>query len=49
MAGIAVHWYMDDILGIPDAPALEQTHEEFPDKFILYSEACAGMSCTNSM
>ena len=42
MDGVAVHWYMDDILGIPDAPALEQTHDEFPDKFILYSEACTG-------
>ena len=35
--GIGVHWYWDNI-----APAvlLDKTHEAFPDKFILATEAC---------
>ena len=37
--GTAVHWYLDDV----DPPsALDTAHEQFPDKFILYSEACNG-------
>ena len=37
VSGVGVHWYVDD-LGL--AFALDQFHEEFPDKFILYTEAC---------
>lgn len=37
--GIAVHWYMDMIFG---PRGLQETHNFFPDKFILYTEACAG-------
>ncbi|XP_063229272.1 lysosomal acid glucosylceramidase-like [Bacillus rossius redtenbacheri] len=37
VAGIGVHYYTDSY----DSPSLlTQTHEEFPDKFILYTEAC---------
>ncbi len=45
--GVAVHWYMDEAfwyldeaLGLPHA--LDLVHEAFPDKFILYTEACTG-------
>ena len=39
VSGIGVHWYADDG-GL--AFALDQCHDEFPDKFILYTEACNG-------
>ena len=39
VSGIGVHWYADDA-GL--AFALDQCHTEFPDKFILYTEACNG-------
>jgi glucosylceramidase len=38
--GIAVHWYTDRWFPLPDA--LDTVHEEYPDKFILYTEACTG-------
>lgn len=38
--GIAVHWYIDEFVPLPNA--LDIAHEEFPDKFILYTEACTG-------
>ncbi len=38
--GIAVHWYTDRWFPFPEA--LDIVHEEYPDKFILYSEACTG-------
>lgn len=39
VAGIAVHWYSDFI----SSPlALDTTHNNFPDKFILMTEACIG-------
>lgn len=41
VAGIAVHWY-DDFFVSPDV--LTQTHNDFPNKFILMNEACAGSS-----
>ncbi|XP_017875584.1 glucosylceramidase-like [Ceratina calcarata] len=41
IAGIAVHWY-DDSFVPPDV--LDQTHNDFPNKFILMNEACAGSS-----
>ncbi|XP_071785392.1 lysosomal acid glucosylceramidase-like [Asterias amurensis] len=40
LSGMAVHWYMsknDDTYDI-----LTKTHQEFPDKFIIASEACEG-------
>jgi len=40
VAGIAVHWYLDGIIPFPNA--LDIAHEEFPDKFLMYTEACAG-------
>jgi len=37
--GFAVHWYVD-FLGM--ANSLDKVHEKYPDKFILYTEACTG-------
>jgi len=37
--GWAVHWYTD-FLGLPSA--LDYVHEQHPDKFILFTEACTG-------
>ena len=34
--GIGIHWYADEIFVVPFA--LDQAHEEFPDKFLLYTE-----------
>merc|ERR1711970_1155041 len=39
VAGWAVHWYTD-FLGGPGV--LDTVHENYPDKFILFSEACTG-------
>ncbi|XP_060062556.1 lysosomal acid glucosylceramidase-like isoform X1 [Ylistrum balloti] len=39
VSGIAVHWYQDFIV---PANVLTSTHEKFPDKFILSTEACLG-------
>ncbi|XP_076289098.1 lysosomal acid glucosylceramidase-like [Lasioglossum baleicum] len=38
-SGVAVHFYFD-FLNSPDV--LTQTHDAFPDKFILMTEACLG-------
>ncbi|PSN49703.1 hypothetical protein C0J52_05335 [Blattella germanica] len=35
--GIAIHWYFDEL--DPNGSRLTQTHYEFPDKFLLYTEA----------
>nr|CAD7456882.1 unnamed protein product [Timema tahoe] len=35
--GMAVHWYQD---ANSDASVLTQAHEQYPDKFLLYTEAC---------
>ncbi len=40
VSGIGIHWYADDVLPLPFA--LDQAHDEFPDKFLLYTEACNG-------
>ena len=40
VSGIGVHWYVDEVFPVPFA--LDQAHEEFPDKFLLYTEACTG-------
>jgi len=37
--GTAVHWY-DDANSYPNL--MSETHDLFPDKFILYTEACEG-------
>ena len=39
ISGIAVHWY-EDFVTPPQA--LSSTHQMFPDKFILATEACTG-------
>ncbi|KAK5985803.1 Glucosylceramidase [Trichostrongylus colubriformis] len=38
--GVAVHWYLD---GLIPASVLTTTHNRHPDKFILATEACAGV------
>jgi hypothetical protein len=40
--GVAVHWYTDRWFPFPEA--LEIVHREYPDKFILYTEACTGLT-----
>jgi O-glycosyl hydrolase len=42
VSGIAVHWYFDflDVGG----QKLSDTHYEFPDKFLLYTEASVSKS-----
>ena len=40
VSGVAVHWYKDR--QNDDVEPLQTVHEEFPDKFIFYSEACTG-------
>jgi len=40
--GIAYHWYAD--LLFPSS-YLTQTHNKYPDKFILMTEACTGKHC----
>ena len=39
VSGIAVHWYQDKYTPVN---VLSVTHDKFPDKFILGTEACAG-------
>lgn len=39
VSGIAVHWYEDFLTPVV---ALTSTHEKFPEKFLLATEACAG-------
>ncbi|KAK8788544.1 hypothetical protein V5799_021680 [Amblyomma americanum] len=39
VAGVAVHWYTDSVT---NASRLDETHDAFPDKFILATEACMG-------
>ena len=46
VAGIGIHWYADEIVTVPFA--LDQAHEEYPDKFLLYTEACTGEEVTSS-
>lgn len=42
--GIAVHWYTDEL---STTDGLEETHDLFPDKFILSTEACNGTGNSN--
>lgn len=37
VSGIGVHWYIDEYSPVV---ALDYTHFEFPDKFLLATEAC---------
>jgi Glycosyl hydrolase family 30 TIM-barrel domain len=37
--GIGVHWYWDSVY---PAQVLSRTHNKYPDKFILGTEACVG-------
>lgn len=37
--GIAYHWYFD---GVSSPMRLTETHNKYPDKFILMTEACTG-------
>ncbi|XP_015601455.1 glucosylceramidase [Cephus cinctus] len=37
--GVAFHWYWDNLIG---SSVLDATHDEFPDKFLIMTEACAG-------
>ena len=48
-SGVAVHWYMDGYPGLGSTTPLEEVNQEFPEKFILYTEACAGnyLSCVS--
>ncbi|CAH1798081.1 unnamed protein product [Owenia fusiformis] len=39
VSGVGVHWYTDFIVPII---GVDKTHESFPDKFILSTEACEG-------
>ncbi|XP_063231470.1 putative glucosylceramidase 4 [Bacillus rossius redtenbacheri] len=36
-SGMAVHWYTDRYI---PASVLTETHDDYPDKFLLYTEAC---------
>lgn len=42
--GIAIHWYFD-YLHSPNI--LDKTKELFPEKYILYTEACNGLDFHN--
>ncbi|XP_037785330.1 putative glucosylceramidase 4 [Penaeus monodon] len=37
--GIAIHWYRDDVIG---PSVMDETQPLFPDRFLLYTEACDG-------
>lgn len=39
VAGVALHWYADSA-SLPSS--LDHVHDTFPDKFLLYTEACNG-------
>ena len=39
VSGFAVHWYNDFFTPVQ---VLDLAHDAFPDKFILYTEACEG-------
>lgn len=39
IAGVGVHWYQDDVT---HATVLDQMHNDFPEKFIMMTEASNG-------
>ncbi|KAK7085837.1 hypothetical protein SK128_017034 [Halocaridina rubra] len=41
--GTAVHWYSDKWVG---PSVMDETHSFFPEKFLLYTEACEGWDVT---
>ena len=41
ISGIAVHWYYDD-MPLVSPSLLTETHNLFPDMFLLATEACNG-------
>ncbi|KAJ9573850.1 hypothetical protein L9F63_008774, partial [Diploptera punctata] len=41
ISGIAIHWYMD-IISQPSL--LSEVHDAYPDVFLLYTEACNGIT-----
>ncbi|XP_029161310.1 lysosomal acid glucosylceramidase-like [Nylanderia fulva] len=43
-SGIAVHWYGDNFFS---PLVLTETHDKYPDKFLLMTEACTGTFATN--
>ncbi|XP_076179500.1 lysosomal acid glucosylceramidase-like [Ptiloglossa arizonensis] len=43
ISGTATHWYADDLI---PAFVLDQTHNDFPDKFLMMTEACEGFDST---
>ncbi|XP_048514285.1 putative glucosylceramidase 4 [Athalia rosae] len=40
VAGTGVHWYLD---GIAHTNRLDETHQMFPEKFIIYTESSSGV------
>ncbi|XP_053976868.1 lysosomal acid glucosylceramidase-like [Hylaeus volcanicus] len=42
IAGIASHWYKDNATSTLLDQVLDQTHDVFPNKFLLMTEACFG-------
>ncbi|XP_076179383.1 lysosomal acid glucosylceramidase-like [Ptiloglossa arizonensis] len=45
IAGTATHWYADELV---PAFVLDQTHTDFPDKFLMMTEACSRPDPDNS-
>ena len=38
--GIGMHWYWDERIETP--VGLDNIHNEYPSKFMMYTESCAG-------
>ena len=47
VSGIGIHWYWNWLM--PASITMEPTHEEFPDKFMLATEACNKNQPINSL
>lgn len=39
VSGLGIHWYLDEAT---PPTLLDEVHRDFPDKFLLYTEACEG-------
>jgi O-glycosyl hydrolase len=50
VSGFAVHWYTDSTILSPTS-FLDLAHHQYPDKFILYTEASISkyVSCDNKI
>ena len=46
VSGVAVHWYADNSV-LPSV--LTETHDLYPDKFILYTESCEGWNSADKV